>query len=126
MKRFFSILLLLALTLCFAACSGEGNESTAPTGGTKYKLVSIQMEEGGYMGQQTLEEASGGDDLYVVLYDDGTAKLRIQPGAPTDMVYNETAMWRVDSPDVTAQYEIEGKELTIRDYPFVYTFQLEK
>ena len=116
MKRI--LLLLLAFSLfSFAGCAEEEKP------GTRYTLVGIQLSDGGYMSESALRQQSGGESLYVHLYDDGTARLKIQKGDPVDMVYDDLYIWRTDSPDVKAAYYMDGDSLSILDYPFEYHFE---
>lgn len=115
MKRL--ILLFLALSLlCFAGCAGEET-------GTKYTLVGIQLTDGGYMNESALRQQTGGEDLYILLYDNGTAKLKIQKGSPAEMHYDDLYIWNPETPDTKAAYHFEGDSLSILDYPFIYHFE---
>lgn len=115
MKRILLILLVFSL-FCFVGCSEEAEP------GTRYNLIGIQLSEGGYMDNTALQQ-SGAEDYYIHLYDDGTAKLKIQKGDPVDMVYDDLYIWRTDTPDVKAAYYMDGDTLSILDYPFEYHFE---
>ena len=115
MKRILFLCLVFSL-LCFAGCAEEKP-------GTRYTLVGIQLTDGGYMSESDLHRQSGGEDLYIHMYEDGTASLKIQKGDPVDMVCDDLYIWRTDSPDAKAAYHIDGDSLSILDYPFEYHFK---
>ncbi len=115
MKRILLLLLILSL-LCFTGCAEEET-------GTKYTLVGIQLTDGGYMNESVLRQQSGGEDLYIRLYDNGTAKLKIQKGEPVEMHYDDLYIWNPQTPDLKAAYHFEDNGLSILDYPFLYHFE---
>lgn len=119
MKRFLCMILCLVALLCLAACSQE--KEAAEEGCTKYKLKSMGMGQM-IMSAQEAREASGIQDLYLKLYDDGTAVLRVGK-EPLEMCYDATHLWLPDAPQEKIPYTIEGDTLTFVDGAMAYTFE---
>ena len=119
MKRCIAIVLCLVLALGMAACSEK--KTQVEEGCTKYKLKSISMGEM-VMSAKEAQESSGIQDLYLKLYDDGTAVLRIGK-EPLEMCYDDTYLWLPETPDEKITYTIMGDQLTFVDGAMTYIFE---
>ena len=117
MKRIFAI---LAVMLCLVACTRE-KQAPAEENCTKYQLVSIGMGNM-IMSAQEAKETSGIQDLYFKLYDDGTAKLRIEKD-PIVLVYAEGQLWTPEDPETKIPCQIQEDTVIITDGAFVYEFK---
>lgn len=116
MKKIFTVMLSLILLLgCLTGC-----QEKAEAGCTKYTLESMGIGEMTMSGSQARRE-SGISDLYLKLYDDGTAEMRVSKEI-VKMEYADGQIWRTDTPDAKVTYTINGNTITITDGAYTYTF----
>ncbi len=113
-KRF--VYILLALCLLLAGCKEKD-----PKGTQVYRLQSIAMD-GIVMDEAALDKMSDGADLYLKLFPDGTAEMRVTSKNVVKMEYDESNMWKPETPDLLAPYTVEGLTLSLYDGAAVYVF----
>ena len=108
MKKILSMILVLAMVLCFAAC-GKDSKSGGSIAG-KYKLSYMEAE--GEKITASALSAMGGGEIYIRLDSDGTGVM-VSNGTSEDMVYANGQIWPVSEPDDKADFSVKGKTLTI-------------
>lgn len=117
MKRVLSVLLCTVIVLfCFAGCKGE----TAEENCVKYSLVRMGLNDMLQTADQ-VREATGVSDLYLKLYDDGTAKMRVSKEV-ISLQYGDDLIWRPEDPDTVYALVILGDSVTIIDNFYIYEF----
>ncbi len=114
-------LFLLLLAIC-TVLPGCGKKEQTQQSGQTYILQSISME-GIVMDQEALAEVSGGAELYLKLFSDGTARMRVTSEKVVEMEYDGSYMWRPDTPELKAPYTLEDGILTLEDGAAVYVFE---
>ena len=119
MRRIVGIILCVLMLGTLWGC--KESQSTEEGNYTKYALVSMGMS-GWNMSAKEVQEYSGVKDLYLKLYEDGTAKIRVDK-TPKDMVYDENYIWQTENPDLKMSYVIDGNTLTITDGAYTYIFE---
>lgn len=117
MKRVLMLILCLTLLGGLLGCQSEEEE----VGCTKYALVNISVDDM-IMSAEEAREVSGIDDLYIKFYEDGTAKMRVGEEV-IQMGYDDSYVWRTDSPNDKVAYTLEQDVVTLIDGGFVYTFK---
>mgnify|MGYP003294320113 CR=1 FL=1 len=116
MKRSLGIILcavLLVGLLC--GCQAE------KPGCTKYTLVQMGLE-GMLQSAATVRQVTGIRDLYLKLYEDGTAQMRVSQEI-IELAYEDGKIWRVDDPSVVCQLVLQGSTAKVIDNFYVYEFK---
>ena len=70
---------------------------------------------------QQVREATGISDLYLKLYDDGTAQMRVSKQI-IQLQYSDDLIWRQEDPDTVYALVILGDSVTIIDNFYIYEF----
>ena len=116
MKKFLSIFLcILLLACCFTGCKETVEENCV-----KYTLVRMGPEEMQQTAAQ-VKEATGLSDLYLKLYDDGTAQMRVSKEIIA-LEYGDDLIWRPEDPNTVYALVILGDTVTIIDNFYIYEF----
>ena len=106
-KVVLSIVLVLSMLLCFAACSKGGQ-----TG--RYELTSM-VEDGEEYNIAEMKEWFGDDyEAYIELKSNGKAVMNMM-GEVTELVYKNGYMWPEGDEDEKVAYKISGKTLTLEE-----------
>ena len=115
MKKLLLCALCLVLALsCLCACNGEEE------GCTKYTLKSMGIGDMQNTNKQ-VQQITGVKDLYLKLYDDGTAKMRVSKEI-IDLVYDETHIWRPTDPDTKYDLIFHEDAVMVVDGAYFYQF----
>ena len=115
MKKIFTLILTLLLVATLFGCKNQ-----AEAGCEKYNLESVGMGNMIMSGDEARQD-SGISDLYLKLYEDGTAEMRISEEI-IHMEYADGLIWRADTPDQKIHYTVTDDTLSIVDGAFTYTF----
>ncbi len=111
MKKVLSVILVLAMVLCFAAC-GKDSKSGGSNIAGKYKF-SYMEQDGEKLTAADLKALTGAEvDTYVRLDGDGTGVMYSE-GTTEDMVYADGKIWPVSDPEDKADLSVKGNTLTI-------------
>ena len=104
-KVVLSVVLVLSMLLCFAACSKGGQ-----TG--RYELTSME-EDGQEFNIADMKEFLGDDyEAYIELKGNGKAVMNMM-GEVEDLVYKDGYMWPEGDEDDKIAYKISGNTLTL-------------
>ena len=115
MKKIFTLILTLLLATALFGCKNQPE-----AGCEKYNLESVGMGNMIMSGDEARRD-SGISDLYLKLYEDGTAEMRISEEI-IHMEYADGLIWRADTPDQKIHYTVTDDTLSIVDGAFTYTF----
>lgn len=117
MKKILAVWICALLVLCcIAGCGSDAVEENCE----KYTLVRMGPNEMLQTADQ-VREATGISDLYLKLYDDGTAQMRVSREI-IELEYGDDLIWRPEDPDTVYALVILDDSVTIIDNFYIYEF----
>ena len=117
-KVVLSVVLVLSMLLCFAACSKGGQ-----TG--RYELTSM-VEDGQEFNIADMKEFLGDDyEAYIELKGNGKAVMNMM-GEVEDLVYKDGYMWPEGDEDDKIAYTLSGNTLTLEQHGMKMVFKKKK
>ena len=120
MKKILSVILALALVLCFAACGSDSKSGGSIAG--KYNFSYMEMDDLKYTADDLTEMTGEEIEMYIRLDSDGTG-IMYTNGETVDMVYNNGQIWPVDEPDAKVDLEVKGNTLTMESEGMIMVFK---
>ncbi len=136
LSRILCLLLVLSVVFCFAAClsssKDDDNDDKSSSGKKDSNSIvgTYKFQEMSY-GDRTitradLEASADGRDVdeyfYLKVNSDGTALL-CSGDEPSEMEYDDSYIWPVESPDEEAEYTFKNGKFTIEADGYIFVFK---
>ena len=125
MKKWLCILCVMGIFLCFAGCKDQKEDAVqittqAEEGCYRYEFVkwSIDQQVQTY---EMVAAATSNSDLFLKLYEDGTAQMCIGTDVK-QMQYKDGTIWLVDEPNNKMTLTLSANIATVTDGAYVFQF----